>query len=65
MKIKKNAFEKNERIMMTVLASFLTLLAVSTVECTKEDIKKEEKSIKDVATVPKKEEKKERRVNFN
>ena len=57
MKIKKNAFEKNERIMMTVLASFLTLLAVSTVECTKEDIKKEEKSIKDVATVPKKEEK--------
>ena len=41
MKIKKNAFEKNERIMMTVLASFLTLLAVSTVECTKEDIKKE------------------------
>lgn len=42
MKIKKNAFEKNGRIMMTVLASFLTLLAVSTVACTKEDTKKEE-----------------------
>lgn len=58
MKIKKNAFEKNGRIMMTVLASFLTLIAVSTVACTKEEAKKEEQSIKDVATVPKKEEKK-------
>lgn len=58
MKIKKNAFEKNGRIMMTVLASFLTLLAVSTVACTKEDTKKEEQSIKEAATVSKKEEKK-------
>lgn len=58
MKIKKNAFEKNGRKTKTVLASFLTLLAVSTVACTKEDTKKEEQSIKDVATVPKKEEKK-------
>lgn len=40
MKIKKNAFEKNGRIMMTVLASFLTLIAVSTVACTKEEAKK-------------------------
>jgi competence protein ComEC len=59
MKIKKNAFEKNGRKTKTVLASFLTLLAVSTVACTKEDAKKEEQSIKEVATVPKKEEKKE------
>lgn len=58
MKIKKNAFEKNGRKTKTVLASFLTLLAVGTVACTKEDTKKEEQSIKDVATVPKKEEKK-------
>lgn len=58
MKIKKNAFEKNGRIMMTVLASFLTLLAVGTVACIKKDTKKEEQNIKDVATVPKKEEKK-------
>ena len=58
MKIKKNAFEKNGRKTKTVLASFLTLLAMSTVACTKEDTKKEEQSIKDVATVPKKEEKK-------
>lgn len=58
MKIKKNAFEKNGRIMMTVLASFLTLLAVGTVACIKEDTKKEEQNIKDVATVPKKEGKK-------
>lgn len=66
MKIKKNAFEKNGRKTKTVLASFLTLLAVGTVACTKEDTKKEEQSIKDVATVPKKEEKKERRrENFN
>lgn len=43
---------------MTVLASFLTLLAVSTVACTKEDTKKEEQSIKEAATVSKKEEKK-------
>lgn len=40
------------------MAFFLTLLAVSTVACTKEEAKKEEQSIKDVATVPKKEEKK-------
>lgn len=59
MKTKKNAFEKNGRKTKTVLASFLTLLAVSTVACTKEDAKKEEQSIKEVATVPKKEEKKE------
>lgn len=65
MKTKMNAFEKknsqkkNGRIMKVVLASFLTLLAVSTVACTKEDAKKEEQSIKEVATVPKKEEKKE------
>lgn len=65
MKIEMNVFEKrnsqkkNGRIMKVVLASFLTLLAVSTVACTKEDAKKEEQSIKEVATVPKKEEKKE------
>lgn len=58
MKIEMNVFEKNGRIMKTVLASFLTLLAVSTVACTKEEAKKEKQSIKDVATVPKKEEKK-------
>lgn len=58
MKTKKNAFEKNGRKTKTVLASFLTLLAVSTVACTKEDTKKEEQNIKDVATVPKKEGKK-------
>ena len=40
MKIKKNAFEKNGRIMMTVLASFLTLLAVSTVDVQKKIQKK-------------------------
>lgn len=63
MKIEMNVFEKrnsrkkNGRKMKAVLASFLTLLAVSTVACTKEDAKKEEQSIKDVATVPKKEEK--------
>ena len=57
MKTKKNAFEKNGRKTKTVLASFLTLLAVSTVACTKEEAKKEKQSIKDVATVPKKEEK--------
>ena len=62
MKIKKNAFEKNGRIMMTVLASFLTLLAVSTVACTKEDTKKEEQSIKEAATISKKEEKKEEKT---
>ncbi len=58
MKTKKNAFEKNGRKTKTVLASFLTLLAVSTVACTKEDTKKEEQNIKDVTTVPKKEKKK-------
>lgn len=58
MKIKKNAFEKNGRTMKTVLASFLTLLAVGTVACIKKDTKKEEQNIKDVATVPKKEGKK-------
>lgn len=58
MKTKMNAFEKNGRKTKTVLASFLTLLAVSTVACTKEDTKKEKQNIKDVATVPKKEEKK-------
>lgn len=58
MKIKKNAFEKNGRTMKAVLASFLTLLAMSTVACTKEDTKKEEQSIKEAATVSKKEEKK-------
>lgn len=64
MKIEMNAFEKknsqkkNVRTMKTVLASFLTLLAMSTVACTKEDTKKEEQSIKEVATVSKKEEKK-------
>lgn len=62
MKIKKNAFEKNGRIMMTVLASFLTLLAVSTVACTKEYTKKEEQSIKEAATISKKEEKKEEKT---
>lgn len=40
MKIKKNAFEKNGRTMKTVLASFLTLLAVGTVACIKKDTKK-------------------------
>lgn len=61
MKIEMNVFEKhnsqkkNGRTMKTVLASFLTLLAVGTVACTKEDTKKEEQNIKDVATVPKKE----------
>lgn len=65
MKIEMNVFEKhnsqkkNVRTMKTVLASFLTLLAVGTVACTKEDTKKEEQNIKEVATVPKKEEKKE------
>ena len=58
MKIEMNVFEKNGRNMKTVLASFLTLLAVGTVACTKEEAKKEKQSIKDVATVPKKEEKK-------
>lgn len=58
MKIEMNAFEKNERKTKTVLASFLTLLAVSTVACTKEDTKKEEQSIKEATTVSKKEEKK-------
>lgn len=64
MKIEMNVFEKhnsqkkNGRTMKTVLASFLTLLAVGTVACTKEDTKKEEQNIKDVATVPKKEGKK-------
>ena len=58
MKIEMNVFEKNGRKMKTVLASFLTLLAVGTVACTKEEAKKEKQSIKDVATVPKKEEKK-------
>lgn len=53
-----NAFEKNGRTMKAVLASFLTLLAMSTVACTKEDTKKEEQSIKEAATVSKKEEKK-------
>ena len=57
MKTKKNAFEKNGRKTKTVLASFLTLLAVSKVACTKEDTKKEEQNIKDVTTVPKKEKK--------
>lgn len=63
MKIEMNVFEKrnsqkkNERKMKAVLASFLTLLTMSTFACTKEDAKKEEQSIKDVATVPKKEEK--------
>lgn len=61
MKIEMNVFEKhnsqkkNGRTMKTVLASFLTLLAVGTVACTKEDTKKEEQNIKDVATAPKKE----------
>lgn len=55
---KHNSKKKNGRTMKAVLASFLTLLAVSTVACTKEDAKKEEQNIKDVATVPKKEEKK-------
>lgn len=54
---KRNSQKKNGRKMKAVLASFLTLLAVSTVACTKKDAKKEEQSIKDVATVPKKEEK--------
>lgn len=60
MKIEMNAFEKsnsqkkNGRKTKTVLASFLTLLTVSTVACTNEEAKKEEQSIKDVATVPKK-----------
>ena len=58
MKIEMNVFEKNGRKMKTVLASFLTLLAVGTVACTKEEAKKEKQSIKDVETVPKKEEKK-------
>lgn len=58
MKIEMNVFEKNGRIIKTVLASFLTLLAVGTVACTKEEAKKEKQSIKDVATVPKKEENK-------
>lgn len=58
MKTKMNAFEKNGRTMKAVLASFLTLLAMSTVACTKEDTKKEEQSIKEAATVSKKEEKK-------
>lgn len=64
MKIEMNVFEKhnsqkkNGRTMKTVLASFLTLLAVGTVACIKKDKKKEEQNIKDVATVPKKEEKK-------
>lgn len=40
MKIKKNAFEKNGRTMKTVLASFLTLLAVGTVACIKKDTKR-------------------------
>lgn len=63
MKIEMNVFEKrnsqkkNGRKMKAVLASFLTLLSMSTFACTKEDAKKEEQSIKDVATVPKKEEK--------
>ena len=63
MKIEMNVFEKrnsqkkNGRKMKAVLASFLTLLTMSTFACTKEDAKKEEQSIKDVATVPKKEEK--------
>lgn len=34
------------------------MYTVSTVACTKEDAKKEEQNIKDIATVPKKEEKK-------
>lgn len=55
---KHNSQKKNVRTMKTVLASFLTLLAVGTVACTKEDTKKEEQNIKDVATVPKKEGKK-------
>lgn len=64
MKIEMNVFEKhnsqkkNVRTMKTVLASFLTLLAVGTVACIKKDTKKEEQNIKDVATVPKKEGKK-------
>lgn len=64
MKIEKNVFgkhnfqKKNGRTMKTVLASFLTLLAVGTVACIKKDTKKEEQNIKDVATVPKKEGKK-------
>lgn len=58
MKIEMNVFEKNGRKTKTVLASFLTLFAVSTVACTKEEAKKEEQSIKDVATVPKNEEEK-------
>lgn len=58
MKIEMNVFEKNGRKMKTVLTSFLALLAVGTVACTKEEAKKEKQSIKDVATVPKKEEKK-------
>ena len=58
MKTKMNAFEKNGRTMKAFLASFLTLLAMSTVACTKEDTKKEEQSIKEAATVSKKEEKK-------
>ena len=40
MKIEMNVFEKNGRIMKTALASFLTLLVVSTVACAKEDTKK-------------------------
>ena len=64
MKTKKNAFEKNGRKTKTVLASFLTLLAVSTVACTKEDTKKEEQNIKDVTTVPKKEKKRNYRKNL-
>lgn len=59
MKIEKNVFGKNGRIMKTALVSFLTLLAVSAVACAKEGTKKEEQSIKDVATAPKKEDKKE------
>lgn len=58
MKTKMNAFEKNGRTMKAVLASFLTLFAMSTVACTKEDTKKEEQSIKEAATISKKEEKK-------
>lgn len=58
MKIEMNVFEKNGRKAKTVLTSFLTLLAVGTVACTKEEVKKEEQNIKDVATVPKKEEEK-------
>ena len=57
MKIEMNVFEKrnsqkkNGRIMKVVLASFLTLLAVSTVACTKEDAKKEEKKEEEKALI--------------